>query len=110
MSRNMVELLLLALLFIGGWFWYDSLRAREHALRAGKGACENDGLQFLDDTVVCVNALQHVDRLGEVHARHHAFTAENRLHVLARGLVGEEGDERVRVEHGHAERSRRSIA
>lgn len=69
MSRNMVELLLLALLFIGGWFWYDSLRAREHALRAGKGACENDGLQFLDDTVVCVKLRIGRDERGHAALR-----------------------------------------
>ena len=37
------------------WLWYDSMRAREHAVSAGRGACERDGLQLLDDTVECVS-------------------------------------------------------
>lgn len=47
----------LALLLVGAgglWYWYDSMRAREQALRAGRSACERDGLQLLDDTVQCV--------------------------------------------------------
>ena len=35
----------------GGYFWVDSLRARERALAAGRGACDRNGLQFLDETV-----------------------------------------------------------
>jgi len=37
-----------------GWLWYDSMRARERALGAGRQACERDGLQFLDETVKIV--------------------------------------------------------
>lgn len=33
------------------WFWSDSLRALEAARGAGKQACCNAGVQFLDDTV-----------------------------------------------------------
>ena len=46
----------LALLFLAflGWLWFDSMRARERALKLGKSACERDGLQFLDETVECV--------------------------------------------------------
>ena len=36
------------------WLWFDSMRARERALLLGKGACERDGLMFLDETVECV--------------------------------------------------------
>jgi len=32
-------------------FWIDSLRARERALAAGRGACERYGVQLLDATV-----------------------------------------------------------
>ena len=39
-------------LIIGGIaFWVDSLRARERALAAGRGACERYGVQLLDETV-----------------------------------------------------------
>jgi len=47
-----MELLIpLALLAALVWFWFDSLSAREVALVAGRRACEQDGLQFLDETV-----------------------------------------------------------
>ncbi len=41
------------LLLAGGglWFWLDSLKAREIGVAAAKEACEDEGLQFLDDTV-----------------------------------------------------------
>ena len=47
----MLELTALALLAAAGWLWYDSLRARESAVRAARRACEADGVLFLDDTV-----------------------------------------------------------
>jgi hypothetical protein len=34
------------------WFWLDSLKAREIGVRAAQAACEEEGLQFLDETVV----------------------------------------------------------
>lgn len=46
---NLVAVLLLLLL---GWFWLDSLRAREIALGICKAACEARELQLLDQTVV----------------------------------------------------------
>ena len=44
----MLFLLLLAAL---GWYWFNSLRALEIARKAGKRACDNANVQFLDDTV-----------------------------------------------------------
>ena len=38
-----------------GWWWYDSMRARERALVVAGAACGRDGLQLLDETVECVN-------------------------------------------------------
>lgn len=46
---NLIAVLLLLLL---GWFWLDSLRAREIALGICKAACEARGLQLLDQAVV----------------------------------------------------------
>lgn len=43
-------LVILALLFLG-WFWLDSLRAREIATGICRAVCERHGLQFLDQTV-----------------------------------------------------------
>ena len=39
------------LIIAGGWYWIDSLRARERALAAGRGACERYDVQLLDETV-----------------------------------------------------------
>ena len=33
------------------WFWLDSLKAREAAVREARTACDAEGLLFLDDTV-----------------------------------------------------------
>ena len=50
MAESITLLLLAALV----WLWFDSMRARERALAAGKRACERYGLMFLDETVECV--------------------------------------------------------
>ena len=34
-----------------GWFWFDSLRAREIATGICRAACERQQMQFLDQTV-----------------------------------------------------------
>ena len=33
------------------WLWFDSLKAREAAVRAARAACAAEGLLLLDDTV-----------------------------------------------------------
>ena len=48
---DIASLFLLLLLAALGWFWFDSLRALEVARNAGKQACNNANVQFLDDTV-----------------------------------------------------------
>ena len=47
----MINLLLIFLLLYLGWFWLDSLRAREIALGICLAACEQRDLQFLDQAV-----------------------------------------------------------
>ncbi len=49
---NFYELLLLAALAAGIWFWLDSLKAREIGIEAARKACAGEGLQFLDESVV----------------------------------------------------------
>lgn len=44
-------LALLLMLFIGGWFWLDALRAREMATALSRQACSDRELQFLDQAV-----------------------------------------------------------
>lgn len=51
------------------WFWYDSMRARERAVHAGRSACERDGLQFLDETVLCTRTRPARDAEGRVTLR-----------------------------------------
>jgi hypothetical protein len=46
-----LEIVSLALLGALGWFWLDSLKARDAAILAARKACESEGLQFLDETV-----------------------------------------------------------
>jgi hypothetical protein len=38
-------------LLLLGWFWLDSLRAKELATGVCRAACKQRGLQFLDQTV-----------------------------------------------------------
>jgi Protein of unknown function (DUF3301) len=47
----MWEAAAIVLIVAGLYFWVDSLRARERALAAGRGACERYGVQLLDETV-----------------------------------------------------------
>jgi hypothetical protein len=75
-----------AILLFGalGWFWLDSMRAREAARLAGVLACRRHGLQFLDDTVA-VSALGLArDRRGHAKIRRtyrfeFSDTGDNRL-------------------------------
>ncbi len=47
----MDSLLAILFLLLVGWYWLDSLRARELALGICRAACEARDLQFLDQTV-----------------------------------------------------------
>jgi hypothetical protein len=46
---TVIGLIILALLV---WFWQDAMKAREQALLIVTRACEQKGLQFLDQSVV----------------------------------------------------------
>jgi Protein of unknown function (DUF3301) len=45
------ETLLIVAVILGGWLFYEALRAREAAIRVTREACKQQGLQLLDDTV-----------------------------------------------------------
>lgn len=65
------------------WFWLDSLRAREIGVAAARDACADEGLQFLDDTVVGrALSLARDDqgrlRLRRVYAFEYSDTGDNR--------------------------------
>jgi hypothetical protein len=46
-----IELGVLFAFLAAGWFWLDSLRARDVALDGARRACEAEGVQLLDWTV-----------------------------------------------------------
>jgi hypothetical protein len=79
----MLEILTLVLFACGGWFWLDSMRARESALDAGRRACLAESVQFLDDTVALSRLRLKRDDNGRVQiARSYEFefsdTGDNR--------------------------------
>lgn len=62
----MTELIVLLLLGAAIWFFSDGLKARETAYAAARRACEQAGVQFLDDTVS--QSGMRLARDGEGHA------------------------------------------
>jgi hypothetical protein len=65
----MWELVAVAVLAALGWLVFDSLRARERAVAAGKAACRRDDLQFLDDTVEVVKLRPARNEAGQLVLR-----------------------------------------
>lgn len=47
----MQDIILLAGLITIGWYWWDTSLCKEISRQAGKIACQNIEVQFLDDTV-----------------------------------------------------------
>lgn len=47
----MQDIILLCGLVTIGWYWWDNSLCKEIARRAGKAACQQGDVQFLDDTV-----------------------------------------------------------
>src|SRR5207245_1490575 len=76
----------LAALALLAWLWFDSMRAREHAVAAGARACERNGLQFLDQTVECVSVRPPRDGRGR-QARARGGGRDGRTPVLVRELA-----------------------
>lgn len=80
---DIFEFLALALLIGGLWLWLDSLKAREIGVRAAQTACAEEGLQFLDDTVL-INAFRLARddegrlRLRRIYAFEYSDTGDNR--------------------------------
>ena len=79
------ELLALALVLAAAWLWRDSLRAREHAVAAGRAACARYGVQLLDETVAFARlGLGRDDggrlRLRRTYVFEFSDTGDNRRH------------------------------
>lgn len=47
----MNEIVWIALLSLGIWYWWDTVRTQEIARNAGLRACQQASVQFLDDSV-----------------------------------------------------------
>ena len=47
----MQDLFLVIILLTVTWYWWDTMRSKEAAKIAGKQACSDAQVQFLDDTV-----------------------------------------------------------
>lgn len=74
------------------WLWYDSLRAREAAVRAARAACAAEGLMLLDDTVAIASLKPARDddgrlKLQRAYDFEFSDTGDNRLKggVVLRG-------------------------
>ena len=76
------------LIVAGGFFWIDSLRARERAVQAGKTACERYDLQFLDDTVSFARLRLGRDEAGQLRiARTYTFEFSDTGNNRRRGSI-----------------------
>ena len=80
---ELIEILAIAAIAAAIWFWLDTLKAREAGILAAKNACAEEGLQFLDETVVgrslrpARNDAGHF-RLRRVYAFEFSDTGDNR--------------------------------
>lgn len=69
-----MELSLIVAAIAGGWFWLNSLSARELAISHGRALAEKCQLQLLDETVACVKLrLKRNSRGHLVFYRTYAF-------------------------------------
>lgn len=68
-AMDLYELLALVLLAGGFWLWLDTLKAREAGVRAAQRACAEEGLQFLDETVVGASWRFARDAAGQLKLR-----------------------------------------
>ena len=64
-----MDWLILLLLAAFVWFWIDSLSALDVARNAGKRACNNYNVQFLDDAVSSIALALVRDELGRLALR-----------------------------------------
>ena len=74
------------------WFWLDSLKAREAAIRAAREVCAAEGLQLLDYTVAISGLKPARDKDGRLRLQRaydfeYSDTGNNRLKgsVVMRG-------------------------
>lgn len=63
------ETIFLLLAGLGVWLWLDTLKAREIGILAAQRACADEGLQFLDETVVGNSIRLARDEAGRLQLR-----------------------------------------
>lgn len=89
---------IIILLTIGAtvWLWFDSLKAREAGVRAVRAACEEEGLQLLDETIAILSLKPARNGYGRlvlrrVYGFEYSDTGDNRrrgaVHLLGTQVV-----------------------
>jgi hypothetical protein len=90
---SMPEILGLLLLLSGGWFLWDSMKAREAANAALRAACMLEGLLFLDDTVALDSVWPVRNDEGHVRLRRvYGFEYSDTGHNRRKGTITMAGD------------------
>ena len=64
-----METISLLVLLAAVWFWLDSFKAREAAIRAARAACDAEDLLLLDDTVALGSLRPQRDEQGRLRLR-----------------------------------------
>ena len=77
------EIISLLILFALAWLWFDSVKARDIAVKAAQAACSADDLQFLDETVSIASLKPARDEDGQfvlrrVYSFEYSDTGNNR--------------------------------
>ncbi|HRP96582.1 MAG TPA: DUF3301 domain-containing protein [Rhodocyclaceae bacterium] len=67
----MIAFELYALIALAGvaWIWFDAIKAREIGMTAARASCAREGVQLLDETVVCRSTRLARDENGRVALR-----------------------------------------
>ncbi|MEI7934937.1 MAG: DUF3301 domain-containing protein [Chlorobiaceae bacterium] len=58
------EVIIVLLLIFLAWFWNISMKSREIGLFLVKKACDEEGLQLLDESIVCTRMSLHRQSFG----------------------------------------------
>ena len=89
-----METISLLVLLAAVWFWLDSFKAREAAIRAARAACDAEHLLLRDDTVALGSLRPQRDEQGRLRLRRvyhfeYSDTGDNRRNGYAT-LLGSE--------------------
>lgn len=62
----LAELFTVITMLAGIAYWLDGMNAKDIARRGGHSACQREGVQFLDQSVVLIRLRLHRDGLGRL--------------------------------------------